>query len=175
MRNVEIKARLNGGEEAAKSVADVCRQLTATEGTIIVQEDTFFHTSSGRLKLRKLSTHGELISYERTDQAGPKLSTFSIERVQLEDFDSKLKSLSAAHGVRGVVHKTRTLFLIGQTRVHLDHVTDLGWFMELEVVLETEQTTEDGQAIAKDLMSKLGIEANQLISTAYIDLLLAKE
>ena len=175
MRNVEIKARLNAGEEGAKDVSEICQRLTGVEGTVLRQEDTFFNTSSGRLKLRKLDSHGELISYQRSDQAGPKLSTFNIERVELMDFQSRMTALSEEHGVRGIVIKTRTLHLVQQTRVHIDHVAGLGWFIELEVVLKDEQTTEEGEEIAQRLMDTLGIAAEQLISTAYIDLIQQKE
>lgn len=41
--------------------------------------------------------------------------------------------LSEALGVLGVVRKERLLYLVGQTRVHLDRVDGLGDFMELEV------------------------------------------
>lgn len=41
--------------------------------------------------------------------------------------------LSDALGVKGQVRKDRRLFLIGQTRVHLDIVEGLGHYMELEV------------------------------------------
>ena len=64
---------------------------------------------------------------------------------------------------------------MGQTRVHCDQVEGLGDFMELEVVLEDNQTTEDGQAIAEDLMVKLGIDSSKLIAGAYMDLLEAKK
>ena len=38
-------------------------------------------------------------------------------------------------GVRGVVKKERWLYMVGQTRVHVDDVQGLGHFMELEVSL----------------------------------------
>lgn len=42
-------------------------------------------------------------------------------------------------------------------------------------MLEDEQTAEDGQRIADDLMQKLGIEKDQLITGAYMDLILQKQ
>ena len=61
--------------------------------------------------------------------------------------------------------------MVGQTRVHCDTVEGLGHFAELEVVLEDNQSVEDGQLIADDLMKKLGIEKTKLIKCAYMDLL----
>ena len=50
----------------------------------------------------------------------------------------------------------------------------VGDFLELEVMMKDGQPVEDGQRIATDLMAKLGIEENELISGAYMDLLLNK-
>ena len=61
--------------------------------------------------------------------------------------------------------------MVGQTRVHIDVVQDIGSFMELEVVLKPEQSTEEGQVIAKDLQDKLGVKNEDLIECAYVDLL----
>ena len=41
--------------------------------------------------------------------------------------------LSACMGVRGVVAKKRTLYLVDQTRIHIDEVENLGDHIELEV------------------------------------------
>lgn len=43
------------------------------------------------------------------------------------------ETLGQAMGVLGIVNKHRTLYMIGQTRVHIDQVLGLGDFMELEV------------------------------------------
>lgn len=81
------------------------------------------------------------------------------------------KVLTKAFGVRTEVVKNRQLFMVGQTRVHVDKVENLGDFVELEVVLNNEQSIEDGQEIANDIMKKLGIEEENLLATAYADLL----
>jgi predicted adenylyl cyclase CyaB len=69
------------------------------------------------------------------------------------------------------VRKTRYLYLVGQTRVHLDDVEGLGQFMELEVVMQEGQSDAEGQAIAESLMTSLGVERSALLEGAYMDLL----
>jgi len=77
---------------------------------------------------------GELIYYERADQEGPKHSEYHLARTH--DPENLKTVLSMAFGIRGVVVKSRYLFMVGQTRIHLDDVEGLGQFIELEVVLE---------------------------------------
>jgi predicted adenylyl cyclase CyaB len=73
-----------------------------------------------------------------------------------------------------VIRKKRTLYLAGQTRIHLDEVEGLGNFMELEVVLRPDQSDAEGQAIANDLMKRLGVQEQDLIEGAYMDILEGK-
>jgi adenylate cyclase class IV len=65
------------------------------------------------------------------------------------------------------------LFLHGQTRIHVDKVQTLGNFLELEVVLTPTQTAEEGEIIAEEIMSKLNISEDDLVPTAYLDLILS--
>lgn len=163
--NIEIKARARNFEEI-KSRAE---KLSDLPMEIILQEDTFFNTSTGRLKLRVLADHAQLIYYTRPDQEGPKRSDYHI--TYSDDPENLKRVLELAYGIRGVVKKTRYLYLIGQTRVHLDDVEGLGQFMELEVVMAKGQSDAEGQAIAEGLMSGLGVERGDLIDGAYMDLL----
>lgn len=165
-RNVEIKARVSDPEQL-KSVA---MALGGGEGTIIVQEDTFFNSPNGRLKLREIKgSKSQLIQYSRADEGGPKLSDFYISEV--DDAESMKTVLGKSMGVKGVVSKTRTLVMVGQTRVHIDDVVGLGHFMELEVMLRDDQSLEEGQNIADDLMKKLNIQPSDLVTGAYMDML----
>jgi predicted adenylyl cyclase CyaB len=79
--------------------------------------------------------------------------------------------LELAYGIRGIVRKTRYLYLVDQTRVHLDEVEGLGQFMELEVVMQEGQSDAEGQLIAEGLMAVLGVERSDLLEGAYMDLL----
>lgn len=65
--------------------------------------------------------------------------------------------------------------MVGQTRVHCDSVEGLGDFAELEVVLREDQKLDEGVKIANDLMEKLGILQEDLISGAYMDMIIKKQ
>lgn len=164
--NIEIKAHARNFDEIRRRA----EALSDQPMQVLPQEDTFFHTAQGRLKLRILSAnHGQLIYYTRPDREGPKRSDYHIS---LTSDPANLKRvLELAYGIRGVVRKTRYLYLVGQTRVHLDDVEGLGQFMELEVVLREGQSDADGQAIAEELMARLGVERGDLVEGAYMDLL----
>jgi predicted adenylyl cyclase CyaB len=164
--NIEIKARVRDFER----IRSRAENLSNVPVEIIPQEDIFFNVENGRLKLRILAPdQSQLIYYTRPDQEGPKRSDYHISRSP--DPQNLKRVLELAYGIRGVVRKTRYLYLVGQTRIHLDDVESLGKFMELEVVLEEGQSDADGQKIAEDLMSALGVESTDLIDGAYMDLL----
>lgn len=164
--NIEIKARARNFPE----IQTRAQKLSDRPVEVIPQEDTFFNTSEGRLKLRVLAPdQGQLIYYTRPNQEGPKRSDYHISHTS--DPANLKRVLELAYGIRGVVRKTRYLYLVGQTRVHLDDVEDLGKFMELEVVMGDGQTDVQGQSIAEDLMASLGVERGDLLEGAYMDLL----
>ncbi|KAG5830546.1 hypothetical protein ANANG_G00311860 [Anguilla anguilla] len=166
--NVEIKAAVRNLALLKKRA----EELSRSAGTLIRQQDTFFNAQKGRLKLRNLMNGtGQLIFYERPDVDGPKLSNYSISLTQ--DPDGLARVLADSLGVKGAVKKERQLYMVGQTRVHVDTVEGLGHFMELEVVMKEGQSAEEGEAIAHKLMEELGVKKEDLIVGAYMDLLLA--
>lgn len=168
-RNIEIKARVDEPgalKRAAETLADHGPER-------IEQDDTFFQCPEGRLKLRDFGNgQAELIFYRRPDQAGPKTSDYRI--TPTSDPDGLRETLGQALGTVGRVRKTRTLYLAGRTRIHLDQVEGLGHYMELEVVLGDGDQEAAGLAEAEALMTRLGIRRDQLIDRAYIDLLARK-
>jgi predicted adenylyl cyclase CyaB len=165
-RNIEIKARVRDVARLSEAAA----RLSDAPVEVLQQEDTFFAVPHGRLKLRIFAGGtGELIFYRREDRHGPKSSDYFISKVS--DPQLLCAVLSRALGVRGIVRKKRRLFLIGQTRVHLDEVEGLGSFVELEVVLRDNQPNQEGEKTAQNLMQQLGIQDGDLLSGAYIDMM----
>ncbi len=169
--NVEIKARIT----SVDALLPVAQALSDDEHLQrIHQDDTFFKVPHGRLKLRVFGDgSGELIQYQRLNGDGPKLSDYVLAPVS--EPMSLREALVRACGLLGRVRKTRILVLVGATRIHLDRVEGLGDFLELEVTLQPGQTEAEGQAIAQQLMDRLGVRPEHLVSGAYLDLLRALE
>jgi predicted adenylyl cyclase CyaB len=163
-RNVELKAKV----EALEPIEALLRPRCG-EPRLLVQRDTFFGCPAGRMKLREEGSAAELIFYSRSSAAGVRESRYW--RAAVADAAAMTALLGAGYGVEGVVQKRRLLFLVGQTRVHLDEVEGLGAFVELEVVLRPEQSVAEGERVAGELMAELGIPASALVGPAYVELL----
>ena len=164
--NIEIKASLKNRAAALATAA----RLNGAEPQNILQEDVFFRCEDARVKLSIFGPgSGELIRYQRDYVPEVRRSQYSIARTA--DPTILLEILTKTLGVVGVVKKTRTLYLVGQTRIHIDQVEGLGDFLELEVVLKPNQSEDEGKDIANGLLREFGIGQRDLIAGAYIDLL----
>lgn len=164
--NIEIKATLIDRTAALATAA----RLSDSGPEILHQEDVFFRCEGARIKLRIFGPdRGELIRYQRENVADARCSRYAIARTS--DPQILLEILTNALGRAGTVKKVRTLYLVGQTRVHIDQVQGLGDFLELEVVLRPGQSESEGKGIATDLLSEFGIGQQELVAEAYIDLL----
>lgn len=163
-RNIEIKARVTDREQllaAARAISDSGPEM-------LLQDDTFFSCTTGRLKLRVFANQSaQLIFYRRDDRPGPKTSFYQITPVIEPDL--MRETLAKAYGIEVRVRKERCLYLVGETRIHIDRVDGLGDFMELEVVLRDDQAESEGTERVQSLMKALGIEPSQLVAGAYAD------
>lgn len=165
-KNIEIKARVR---DAAALEAAV-RGLHPGAPQVIPQEDVFFACPEGLLKLRILAPDaGQLVHYARAAGTGPRPSRYAL--APTSDPAALRRLLAGVLGERGVVRKVRRLFLVGQTRVHLDRVEGLGDFLELEVVLREGQPEAEGVAVAEGLMRALGVAPGDLLGNTYFELL----
>jgi predicted adenylyl cyclase CyaB len=165
-RNLELKASdPSPGETLECSFA-----LGAEDHGELRQRDTYFHAVKGRLKLREAPpATAELIAYQRADREGPKVSHYRI--VPVYDPGALTEALADSLGVRVVVEKVRRLLLWRDVRIHIDRVTGLGDFVELEAVATTVGGLEAEQRKIEELREALGLSDGRLVASSYSDLL----
>ncbi len=167
-RNIEVKLRIDNRDHLLPAAQALC----AAAPQYIQQDDTFFQVPHGRLKLRQFADgSAELIHYQRPDAAAAKASDYV--RVPVPDAPALREALERACGTLGRVRKSRWLLLAGRTRIHLDHVQGLGDYLELEVVLRSDEADTVGVAEAQGLLLALGLADARQEARAYLDLLAA--
>ncbi len=164
--NIEIKARVTD----SKALLEAVLRISDSGPEHLTQRDIFYRCPFGRLKLRSINdSQYEIIYYIRSNQFGPKNSTYFRKPVRKPWLAHRLLKLFG--GVKGVVEKQRTVYFIERTRIHLDSVSHLGEFLELEVVMSPHERKEQGMEVAEWLKDALGIEDNHLIEKSYLELL----
>jgi adenylate cyclase, class 2 len=167
--NLEIKARCGNPEV----VRDVLRERQAKFAGLDQQRDTYFRVPAGRLKLRQGNIENALIYYRRPDQAGPKESDVLLHPVTAGD---ELRALlTAALGVLVTVEKRREIYYVGNVKFHLDQVSGLGGFVEIEACGEPDASRDALLAQCREYMRLLHIADSDLIDRSYSDLLLEKK
>ncbi len=176
-RNIEVKVQAHDLQAVGIQAAAI-----ADNGPIqLIQEDRFFDTPTGRLKLRiqesdqvesDNGTKSELIGYHRDDSAEARASNYFICPTEYPEQLTSVLSFVLKPSV--VVRKTRQLYLVGRTRIHLDTVDELGQFVEIEVVMRDDQPDSQGQEVLAQLIKQLHLENAPIIDVAYADLLLSQ-
>ena len=164
LKNLEFKANCDS--------LGVLRQrlvkLQAEHRRTMKQLDTYFNVPQGRLKLREIDNHeAQLIYYQRSDLAESRYSNYQVCDIPEPVAFKQIATM--AWGVKIVVEKRRDLWMFGDTRIHLDQVTDLGQFVELETVIR-DQTEREAQAEHQFVKDALGIKEEDLVSVSYSDL-----
>ncbi|HEM3633792.1 TPA: class IV adenylate cyclase, partial [Streptococcus suis] len=137
---------------------------------ILKQRDIFYNFKFGRLKMRTINdTESELIFYIRQNIAGRKISKY--KRIEIKKPHFVDLALSKLLGRIGEVNKKRTLYLKDNIRFHLDEVSNLGDFIEVEYVLPKDEAIESAEKKVDHLIKILKIQENDFIDVSYMDLL----
>jgi predicted adenylyl cyclase CyaB len=164
MRNVEAKFPLPDVAAARQRAEALGFEYIG----ILLQHDTFFVVSKGKLKLREQPDGAWLIHYRRHHEKGFELSNYEIVAVSEP---LKLRELlSTALGVLATVRKRRTLLKRANVRLHLDHVDDYGAFGEIEAVLDEGEDPASYRTEIAAIMAALQIPSEQLIDVSYFEL-----
>lgn len=168
--NIEIKARCSDLDRIRKILID----LQADFKGIDHQIDTYFHSRTGRLKLREGNIENTLIHYFRENISGPKraevllfenIPNSSLKKILLKALDSII-----------VVDKKREIYFIGNVKFHLDDVAELGKFIEIEAISRDNKIPlEKIEKQCTYYLNLFDIPEKDLIENSYSDLLMLKQ
>ena len=141
-----------------RPVRRLLRQADARRVAIKRQVDTYFRLPVGgggrfaRMKLREERGKRELIAYADSYADGLRSVDYQVAPVGSDVG----RMLADALGVSVVVRKRRELWMLGQTRFHLDTIEGLGQVFETEVVVRRGQPDESARRYLELLEPYLG-------------------
>jgi predicted adenylyl cyclase CyaB len=174
VRNLELKVAVDN----AAFVEIVRRARRLGESRHLKQTDIYFAVPSGRLKLREFTEgavhSAELIGYSRPDQEGARWSEYYRAEFQPSQIAPMIAMMKQTIGVKTVVSKQREVIVTGRTRIHLDHVSNLGLFVELETVVGDDIGETGAAEELAEVAAMLGLNAYPVIAGSYSDLIEGK-
>lgn len=165
--NIEFKAHCNDPTHIRTVLAAERAEFRGEDHQI----DTYFRVPNGRLKLREGRLENHLIYYARPNQTGPKQSEVTLFA---SSPGSTLKvMLTKALGVLAVVDKRREIYFVGNVKLHIGDVQGLGRFIEVEAIDKDGSIGEERLREQCDqYLQRFCIQANQLVSMSYSDMML---
>lgn len=134
------------------------------------QKDIYYKVNRGILKLRIENDTQTLIFYDRNEKSKKRWSDYYLLDLSSADTEKYLKRFL---DVMVIVKKRRELYLYKNTRIHLDYVQGLGYFLELET--RVLNGLNDAEKRFNYLLDLLELRSKKEIRASYKDLLLAKK
>ena len=170
--NLEIKARTS--EKQQIEIRKILKENNAKFIGTDNQKDIYFKNGSGRLKLRKGDIENYLIYYERENEKEIKKSKVILFNNQgrIDELEKRTKK---TYEILIQVNKIREIYFIENVKFHIDNVSGLGRFIEIEAIshenLISEEKLREQCNYYKNLLK---IPDNDLIKYSYSDMLLRK-
>lgn len=163
--NLELKAALADHEIIKHSL----KTINATFEGSLDQKDIYYNVPKGLLKLRIENGKSSLIRYYRDEKNPERWSNYFVVYLEGKETEELFESL---YEIETTVIKKRELFLYKDTRIHLDKVTNLGHFIELETVVH--DSKDRAKILFDEMTTLLQLDLTKQIRSSYKDLILAK-
>jgi len=165
-RNLEIKVKLS----SHKSIKETLTANGILDSAFLHQKDIYYKVDNGILKLRIENEKQTLIYYDRNEKSKKRWSDYYLLNITTKDAEIFFKKLFKEIVT---VEKQRELFLYKNTRIHLDKVKRLGYFLELET--RVTNGLKDAEKRFEYLVNLLNLKSKTEIRASYKDLLLQKK
>ena len=172
---VKVKTKLDKAEI-------LLQNLNFTKGTTVYEKDTYYNSKQLDLKeadkALRIREHRDIDLKDTIfilNFKGPKIDTTTMTREESEfevpNFETCEKMLNGlGFFATGNVEKTRIHYKKDNVTCCLDSVTNLGEFLEIEIMAE-ESEYDVAISKIKDLLGKLGLGMSDTIRKSYLSML----
>lgn len=185
MIEVEVKLKVNSLEEIAQLLTEKgCRRESFVRETdwYFTGEQRDFWQRDEALRVRKIVDLESGLATAVLTFKGPKLDAVSMTRRELEtkvEDAVVAKQILESIGFRAVVpvEKERQVYTYLEKNgvsICLDHVKDLGDFMEVEILVESEAERESALCEIAAILDELGYAMRDTTRRSYLSQLLEK-
>jgi adenylate cyclase class 2 len=164
--NLELKIRLENPEAVLEKVIEIKAEFQGE----LNQVDVYYKIKDGLLKLRLEKGSQILIKYLRNEKSGDRWSDYQLISLEKNDAREYLKDILEEEAV---VEKRRLLYLYDNTRIHIDTVSGLGSFLELETLVVNGK--DDAGRRFDKLVRQLSLNRGNEIRRSYRDLMMEKK
>lgn len=173
---IEIEVKVRADHSKARPILD---KIGAIKIGVESQSDIYFAVpyrdfakTDEALRIRSLDGKA-VLTYK-----GPKLDSVSKTRKEFETPVDEAATIEILHALSfseaGVVRKKREVFSAGEITVCLDAVEELGEFLEVEIMAESENEFEASRAKLFKLLNQFGAGEEDSIRTSYLEMVLEK-
>lgn len=182
MIEVEVKVKI----EDRNTIEHRLEELAFKKGKLLCETDVYFDRENGEFrkgdKALRIRQYENLTLNEKVScitYKGPKLDQVSMTRKELEmkieDGEMGIEILKNLGfiPVQPVV-KLRQYFHKANVTACLDQVEGLGAYLELEIIVESEEKREEALEHIMDLLTCLGYGKEDIIRTSYLSMLQKK-
>lgn len=137
------------------------------------QTDTYFHVNAGRLKLREGNIENTLIRYFRPETTSIKQSDVLFQPLSKDVTFGLKQILKSTLGIWKIVEKQRSIYFIDNVKFHIDKVTGLGDFIEIEAIdTDNQFTTDELKKQCSFYINQLDLDPSTFIDKSYSDMVL---
>ena len=169
MKNLEIKIKLDNNYDNNYDI----NKLKQYYSTTLTQEDIYFISDSTweKLKIRIEPEQTYAIYYKRELKSDEKISQY--EFYPIDNFEQFMKVFGKHLQMETIVKKRRKVYLYKNARIHIDDVDNLGMFLEVEVVISSEEEENSSHDLMKEILELIfRNESYDKIDCGYRDLLI---
>lgn len=179
MLEVEVKIKLDDFDGVITKLVELGYQ----KGTTVYEYDNYYNSkyydlkeADKALRIRKhLNVETGAVKYV-LNYKGPKCDDYTMTR---EEYQFEVPSLELGESiinglgyhVAGNVEKTRIHYVKDGIKICLDEVTNLGKYMELEVMAGDESGYDEAISIINDILLSLGYSMSDSIRKSYLSMI----